>query len=155
MGFKLPIDAKEYFRLIDELDNKEGNKFNTDFDKYYLCLMAGFDRRKIAQVEQIGKEVFVNDFPGAYKNTKELIIGLLIDTEMSRKRLEADDRAHVEQLIVNIVDPDSSTKLQPSGMQLMNQYAAYGMGVIKESIPRPNSLESFLIQYHRLLNPSV
>ncbi|MCY7949366.1 MULTISPECIES: hypothetical protein [Bacillus] len=150
MGFKLPKEAREYFKLIDQKDNK----FKTIFDKYYLCLMVGLSNEKLGKQDEYESADFVEGYPQAYADKAPLITGLLINAEMERQGINSEDRTSVEGLILQLIDNDSSTKLSEKGMELLNSYAAGGMSTIRDNIPKTSEIETFLVYYHRLLNPA-
>lgn len=151
MGFKLPIEAREYFKPIDQ----RSNKFKTLFDKYYLCLMIGFLNEKLGKQEEYENADFIDNYPQPYADKAPLITGLLINTEMERQGINSEDRISVEALILELIDNNSITKLSEKGTELLNCYAAGGMDIIRENIAKNSEIETFLVHYHRLLNPSL
>lgn len=148
MGFKLPKEARSYFKLIEQRDNK----FKILFDMYYLCLMVGLSRGKLGKLDEIESADFLEGYPQSYVDMAPLITGLLINTEMERQGINAEDRTSVESLILQLIDKDSNTKLSEKGIELLNSYAAGGMNIIRENVPKTSALETFLVYYHRLLN---
>ncbi|MPM94696.1 hypothetical protein SDC9_141844 [bioreactor metagenome] len=77
----------------------------------------------------------------------------MIDAELRRQGIEPEDKKSIENLMSDLLDPDSSTKLKSSGIDLLNQYAVTGMDVIREKIGKTSELEVFLSHYFKLLNP--
>lgn len=148
MGFKLPKEAREYFKYIDQRENK----FKTIFDKYYLCLMVGFCEEKLGKPEEFESADFLESYPQAYADKAPLITGLLINSEMNRQGISSEDRISVEGLILYLIDNNSSTKLSEKSIELLNSYAAAGMNKIKDKITQTSDLETFLVHYHRLIN---
>lgn len=151
MAFKLPKDSKAYFKLIDN-QNDEHAKFKTLFDKYYLCLMLGLYKRELGLDEDISKEVFVTNFIEDYKDKANTIIGLLIDAELERKSIQAEDRKSVEKVVLELIDENASTKLNSLGIDQLNKYAAGGMSIIRDEIFQSGDIEIFLSQYFDLFN---
>lgn len=149
MGFRVPKEARNYFKLIDELSR---NKFRLLFDKYYLCLILGLDYGKPGKVEDVEKEDFIDRYPEPYADKADLIAGLLIYTEMERKGINSEDRASIEKLILKLIDINSNTKLSEKGLELLNLYAARGMALIQDNIPKTKELEIFLVLFYELLN---
>lgn len=149
MGFKLPKQARNYFKYIDELGT---NRFKYLFDKYYLCLMLGLDYGMPGKEDEVEKEDFIDRYPEQYVDKGDLILGLLISTEMERKGINVEDRASLEKLMLGLIDINSSTKLSEKGMELLNLYAARGMSIISEKIPKTKELEVFLVHYYKLIN---
>ncbi|PAB61348.1 hypothetical protein [Anaeromicrobium sediminis] len=152
MAFKLPKDTRKYFDLIDRRTDG-GVKFKTLFDKYYLCLMAGLYKGNIGVVEKIEKDRFIEYYPDLYEGVNELIMGLLIDAEMERRDIQRQDKRRIENLMLEIIDHNSVTKLSETGMELLNRYAVSGMELIRDNIPKTSELETFLIHYYNLLKP--
>ncbi|WP_180896539.1 hypothetical protein [Priestia megaterium] len=150
MGFKLPKEARNYFKLMDQKDNK----FKIIFDKYYLCLMVGLCNEELGKQDEYESADFLEGYPQSYADKSPLITGLLINAEMDRQGINSEDRISVEGLILQLIDNDSSTKLSEKGMELLNRYAAGGMNTIREGIPKTSELETFLVHYHRLINPA-
>lgn len=148
MGFKLPKEARDYFKYIDQRENK----FKTIFDKYYLCLMIGFCGERLGKTEEYENADFLESYPQAYADKAPLITGLLINAEMNRQGISSEDRISVEGLILHLIDNNSSTKLSEKSIDLLNSYAAAGMNIIKEKIAQTSDLETFLVHYHRLIN---
>ncbi|WP_214875256.1 hypothetical protein [Exiguobacterium sp. CH10] len=148
MGFKLPREAREYYKLIDQKENR----FKLLFDKYYLCLLIGLNNNKLGKQSEYEIADFIEGYPQSYTGKFPLIIGLLINSEMERQGINAEDRSSVEELILQLIETDSSTKLSEKGFELLNSYAAGGMNIIKDNIPKTGDIEIFLVAYHRLLN---
>lgn len=151
MAFKLPKDAKFYFKQIDN-QNEEHAKFKTLFDKYYFCLMLGLYKRELGSEDEISKEVFVTNFIEDYKDKANIIIGLLIDAELERKGIRLEERSSVQKVILDLIDENAVTKLNPTAIEQLNKYAAGGMSIIREEIPITSDIELFLSQYYYLIN---
>lgn len=148
MSFTLPKGAREFFRQIDHQAAAKG-LFGLLFDRYYLCVLLGLDLRKLGSADSLEAEEFVRDYPAAYHSQADVIAGLLIDAELDRKGIEAEDRVSVQDVALQLLDHASSTKLSADGMALLNRYAVAGFETISE-LPRPATLEAFLIAYDRL-----
>lgn len=153
MAFKMPKLAAGYFRLID--DNTSGKTKLIMFDQYYFCLMVGFNSRRIATDDKIKSDHFIDYYPNPYSDKVDLIAGLLIDAEMERRAIEPENRDSVQGLILELIDHHSLTRLSGTGIGFLNQYAAHGMDIIVDNIPKTRELEIFLVQYFKLLNPEV
>lgn len=152
MSFKLPKEAREYFKLIEDADS-QSLKFAVKFDMYYLCLMVGLNNRKLATEDKVETEAFITYYPEGFYGDKSLpIAGLLIDAEMERKAIEPSDRTSIEALILELIDHQKTTKLSDKGIERLNQYAARGMEIIRDNIPKTRELETFLVHYYKLLN---
>lgn len=149
MAFKLPKDAKSYFKLIDN-QNDDHAKFKTYFDKYYLCLMLGLYQRELGLDEEVSKEVFVTNFIDDYKDKANIIIGLLIDAELERKEIKAQDRKSVEKVVLDLIDENAPTNLSGHAIEQLNKYAAGGMSIIRDEVFPTADIEIFLSQYYDL-----
>lgn len=150
MGFKLPKNAERYFRYIEK--RADGIKFKLLFDQYYFCLMAGFRFRKLGSNDALRNEPFIDYYVDHYREKAEIIAGLLIDAEIERSGIPKADRRSVEKLMLELIDHMSITKLSKRGMDLLNLYAAGGMGIIEENIDQTADLEVFLVNYYQLMN---
>ena len=149
MPFQLPKESRDYFKhLLKRSDG--GARFDTLFDQYYFCLMVGLNRKGLAADSDIEPDKFVEGYPSDYQNQADVIAGLLINAELSRKSIEKDDRSSIEQEMLRILDQNSPTRLSEEGMRLLNLYAATGFKVIREGITPPQNLEEFLVLYHGL-----
>ncbi len=150
MGFSMSNDAKKYLNKLEE--SKHG-KFKVQFDFYYLCLIAGLLNETTSGCKG---EKFIDDFPGIYVMQREQIIGLLIATQISRDKVDIQNRERIERLMLKLVKPDSPTRLSEEGETLMNQYAENGFKRIVEKIPTPpNNLDTFLVSYCERILPKA
>ncbi len=143
--FVLSHEANSFFEKIDK-ESRHG-KFGLKFDYYYLCLVAGFIKKDISKDIRNGSDL-VKAFPTEFHSQREQIIGLLIATEIERNKINKDNRERLEKLMLELVQPDSPSKLSPKGLKLMNRYAQSGFDYISEKIPSPYNLDTFLIQYY-------
>lgn len=149
MSFVFPKGARGYFKAVDDL--RSGlPKFDSMFDKYYLCAMVGLDARRLAGDEDLEGDKFVDGYPGEYQAQADLIAGLLIDAELDRQRISPEDRGSIEREMIRLLNPQATTKLSDEGMRLLNRYAASGFKLIRERVLQPHTLEDFLIAYHTL-----
>lgn len=151
MGFKLPKDTREYFKSINDRTD-DGIKLKYLFDQYYLCLVAGLIQGKIGSTDKLESGDFVDYYVELYEDVNDIIAGLLIDAEMRRRDIIEGDKNRIENLILDIIDQHSKTRLNDKGINLLNQYAVTGMELIRENIARTSELETFLIHYYNLLN---
>ncbi|WP_036478246.1 hypothetical protein [Myxosarcina sp. GI1] len=149
MGFELRQDAKRWFKAFDR-DIKQ--KTIILFDLYYFCLIPGFitKRRNINIPSNEVDELF-RDFPGVFRPRGELLVGLLINTELSRIGIDLKERTSVYSKISELVIT-SPPYLSNEGIKRMNEYAHGGFDVLCERMDeRPQSLETFVRKYHRLI----
>jgi len=142
MSFVLHQGARSFFRSLIAPP-----KFLM-FDAYYCCLMIGLDSRELGSVESLEAEVFINGYPDDFKAQSDIIAGLLLDAELDRKDIQAEDKVSIEREMVKLVDPTSATRLNSEGNKLLNLYAAAGFSKLQEKTMPPNSIEEFLVAYH-------
>ncbi|MDR2720507.1 MAG: hypothetical protein LBC03_06880 [Nitrososphaerota archaeon] len=145
MGFKMSQACKLYFNKLAE--GAQHGKFKVQFDFYYICLMAGFLSKD--KTECVGGEEFVSEFPGIYIQQRRQITGLLIATEIERNKIDINNRERLEKTMLELVKPDSPTKLSSIGERYLDEYAEKGFKLIAEKIPTPpNNLDTFLTNYY-------
>ena len=146
-GFVLPKDARDFFKHV--LKRTEGGaKLDTMFDAYYLCVVAGLDRRLLGRAEDLEGDRFIEKYPTDYQAQADVLAGLLINAELERKGIDGDDRGTIEQEMLLLLDSQSPTRLSEKGMELLNLYAASGFKSIQADLVPPQSLEEFLVFYH-------
>ncbi len=142
MDFQLRKDARRWFKDLEK-------HYPTLFDLYYLCLMAGFaERRRNIEISSDAVDSLVEYFPGDFRSRGRLLVGLLIHTELSRMGINLDERNDVYRRVVELVEPNSPSRLSNEGVKLMNQYAHGGFDILCENFSdRPTSIETFLRKY--------
>lgn len=143
MSFVLHQGARSFFR------SALANPKFLMFDAYYCCLMAGFNARLLGLPEELESDAFINSYPDDFRSQADIIAGLLLDAELDRKAIQAEDRASIEREMVKLVDPTSATRLNIEGNRLLNQYAGAGFGLLQNAMLPPASVEDFLIAYHQ------
>lgn len=144
MSFKLTKEARAYFDKLDK--NSTTGKFENVWDYYYLCLMVGYKKCKFG--EDPTEVEFNKEFPKVYNAHKNLIIATLISTEIQRQGINRNDEDKIRKLMQDLLDRDSSTKLNSEGITLMNKYADYGFKTINEDIIQPQEMDEFLKIYY-------
>jgi hypothetical protein len=123
------------------------------FDAYYCCLMAGLNARNVGVADDLDTDPFINGYPDDFKGQADILAGLLIDAELDRKGIHAEDRASIEREMIKLVDPTSATRLNAEGNKLLNLYAASGFALIQERMMPPATVEEFLVAYHGFWHP--
>lgn len=151
MSFVFPLHARSFFQSIQSA--REGASKFIMFDQYYCCLMVGLDARRLGSESDLEKEVFVNGYPEDYRAQADIMAGLLIDAELDRKAVRAEDKASIEREMVTLLDPASPTRLSALGNNLLNLYAAEGFKLIHDQMLPPATLEEFLVAYHEVWHP--
>ena len=151
MSLRLPNDTTEYFKHIGEY-RLAGVRF-MDIDKYYACLMLGLRVGELGRENDVAPRSFLAagaGYPDAYKPTADLIAGLLVDAEIRRNKINAQDRDQIESETVKLLQPRSAMGLSDKGVELLNRYAARGFEYLKSELGAPRRLEVFLIEYGRV-----
>lgn len=149
MAFHLPKDSREYFKHLLKRSDR-GACFDALFDVYYFCLLVGLDRQTLGKETDVEAEKFIDGYISDYQNQAEVLAGLLIGAELSRKDIQKDDRDSIEKEMLRILDDRSPTRLSEEGMTALNLYAASGFNFIREELVPPQNLEEFLVLYHDL-----
>ena len=144
MGFNFTDAARGYWRKLN--DHSKSGKLEILFDLYYLSFIVGCLKKELFEEEKLGTE-FIDAFPESYYDQKEQIIALLISTEIERKGIDPKDRTQIQKTMLNYVKPDSTTRLSKKGETVMKQYAQKGFQIIKDKIPNPFNVDTFIIRY--------
>ena len=77
----------------------------------------------------------------------DYIAGLLIDAELDRASIAVSDRASVEAVMIELLDPSRATGLSPDGIRLLNRYAVSGFEELRDAMESPATREDFLVAY--------
>lgn len=147
MSFRFPIGARSYFSQIENAPQGRA-RFDTMFDQFYLCLIVGLDRLKLAIEDDVEADRFIERYPSQFQPQSYIIAGLLVNAELERKAIAREDRNSIEGEMLSLLDHQSPTHLSEAALGLLNRYAAEGFKTIRERIPQPQSLEEFLVAYH-------
>ncbi|RON79115.1 hypothetical protein [Pseudomonas fluorescens] len=155
MSFQAPVGMRSFFNFDSnrmfarsiEPKRELAPRFLL-FDAYYCCLLLGLDARHLGDEKNIEQEKFLDSYPDSYKGQAELIAGLLVDAELTRREVASDNRTDIERVMVRLLDLTSSTRLSAEGDRLLNRYAASGFDRIRETITSPENLEDFLVAYY-------
>lgn len=153
MSLRLPNDAKLFFKHISESASQpQGVRF-MDMDKYYACLMLGLRAGELGSEDAMVPNSFLaagSGYPEAYRETADVIAGLLVDAEIRRNNIDVTDRDQIEREVVKLLKPKSAMGLSDKGIDLLNRYTARGLEYLKSETIAPRSLELFLIDYGRV-----
>ena len=140
MSLRLPNDAKSFFKHIPEYPTHlQGVRF-MDIDKYYACLMLGLRAGELGSEDDIAPSSFLaagTGYPGAYKETGDVIAGLLVDAEIRRNHIDIEDRDQIESETVKLLKPQSAMGLSDKGIDLLNRYAARGLEYLQSEMDAP------------------
>lgn len=152
MTLRRPKEMKSYFKDIQGRTDG-GARFEFDFDQFYLCLMVGLDDGKLAPETDLEPAEFAKGYTAAYRPYTPVIAGMLVDAEMRRQGIPATKEAVQREILQIIEVGNSGTQLKDEATTLLSRYAARGFEIIREAIPRPRTLEDFLVAYHSRWSP--
>lgn len=149
--FRLRKDARAWFRGLESSMDSGA----TLFEFYYFCVAIGLTYLKKADVTNDESDELVNYFPGEFKVRGRLLTGWLIATELENMGISLTERTQVHQLISTLVDPQSPSFLNDTGVKAMNRYASGGFEILTENVSEPpRDLTAFLRQFRRLVSPT-
>jgi hypothetical protein len=151
MAFFIRREADDWFK---ELQKNE--LIRTQFDLYYLFFLKGIsklDRNPKMKSSDALKEL-IEYFPSEYDGSKNIIVGLLVNTELKRLGIPFDHKENVQKKYNKIVEPESQSKLTSKGFVLMNDYASKGYELFNQELGNKSAslAPEFLINAFRNLN---
>lgn len=147
--FRMRNDARSWFKQIADFEH-----FKTDFDQYYLCLMAGFASGRTNESGTTTE--MVENFVEDYKEASRFLIGLLVMAELKKAGIEIFERDAVRDMFRRLVDPHSPNQLTDEGMRRINAYASGGYDYLSEQREtKPFSGEEFIRDYVQLVEKAV
>jgi hypothetical protein len=152
MTLRRPKDMRTYFKDIQGRADG-GARFETDFDQFYLCMMVGLDDGKLALESELEPAEFNKGYTVPYKPFAPVIAGMLVEAEMRRQGIPTTKEA-IQREIRNLIEiGNGGTHLKEEGTTLLSRYAARGFELIRDEIPKPRTLEDFLVAYYQRWNP--
>ncbi|WEJ99486.1 MAG: hypothetical protein P0Y59_21650 [Candidatus Sphingomonas phytovorans] len=138
---------KEYFRDVQGRTDA-GARFETDFEQFYLCLMVGLEDGRLAPESELEPAEFTKDYTAPFQPFAPVLAGLLVDAQLRRQDIPRTKES-LQQEVSNLIDVgNTSTRLNPDATKLLSRYAARGFTLIQAAIPKPRTLEDFLVAYH-------
>lgn len=143
MNFTLPAKARPFFKTVTEQRSPRWLMF----DSWYVCMLAGVRARTLGSKDELEGEYFLDTYPEDFKPAADFIAGLLIDAELDRKGIDVSDKASVEKEMILLLDPQRTTGLSDTGVELLNRYAVEGFGKIDEAMLPPATAEEFMVRY--------
>jgi len=147
--FRLRKDADEWFCDIRP-------KLATDFDVYYICLMAGLSARRKEEAQLSQVRDLTDTFPSDYRAVSSIIVSLFLSRELKQLGVKVTERNAVHTAIGPLIERRSSTLLSDLGTKELNKYACAGYDVLMEWFGhRPRTLETFLPVYKQKLSESL
>jgi hypothetical protein len=148
MTLRRPRGMKDYFRDVQGRTDA-GARFESDFEQFYLCLMVGLDDARLAPESDLEPAEFTKDYTAPFQPFAPVIAGLLIDAQLRRQDIPRT-KENLQLEVSKLVDVgNSSTRLNGEATKLLSRYAARGFAMIDKAIPRPRTLEDFLVAYHQ------
>jgi hypothetical protein len=151
MSFRLSKEARSYFANINQAASIK--QLETDWDKYYLSAMAGIKARSRVpdEEEPPTEQEFVDYVIKAYDDQRYEIYGSLIAAEIDRQGIPWGQKEEIRQLMLNLLDSETNTRLSEEGTRALNCYAEKGARLIRSEIRPQPELDQFLNEYYELL----
>lgn len=147
MSLRRPKGMKDYFKDIQGRSDA-GARFESDFEQFYLCLMVGLDDGRLAPESDLEPAEFAKDYSAPFQPFAPVLGGLLIDAQLRRQDIPRTKEI-LQREVGKLVDVgNSSTRLNSEATKLLSRYAARGFSLIQIAIPKPRTLEDFLVAYH-------
>lgn len=152
MSFRLSKEARSYFGNINKASTI--NELDSDWDKYYLSAMAGIKvRSRVPDNEEPpAEQEFVDYVIQNYEDQKYEIYGSLIVAEIEREGIPWGQKEEIKQLMLNLLDSESTTRLSEEGTHVLNCYAEKGFRLIRSEITPQPQLDEFLELYYDFLD---
>lgn len=151
MPFKLSSEARNYYRKINK--NSNHGSFDTLWDQYYLSAMSGIKARsRVPDDEAPSGDPFMDEVIQDYEDHKYELYSALIVAEVEREGIPWEAESEVRELMLDILDSTSTTRLSDEGAKILNCYAEKGFRIIRSEIPAPPEIDEFLEEYHNVLN---
>lgn len=148
--FKLSKDAKDWFAPAF----KESRPMSTEFDKYYLCLLIGLKNKERAKFDG-DSTGFIDKWISDYAGIKELLLGLLLASELDSMGIGVDEKEAVQKVCRDMFTQNDMTLLTQKGMNVLDRIAHGGFKILAESFPendRPRSQYQLLTHVADLLS---
>jgi hypothetical protein len=96
---------------------------------------------------------FVDQTPEEYRGQERLLLGLLLQAELSKLGFAPNERKEVRDTLAKLVEGD---RLSNRGVARLNEYASGGFDLLQQEIgDKPYNVEAFLPRYVGLLQRTV
>ena len=142
MPFRLSNEGEKWFKDISK-SSKTG--FQTDFDAYYFCFIAGITCGQKKSLPVSETRELVEYFPDRFKQRGRLIVALFLCRELIELGVQFREKKAVHSAISKLIMPESPSYLSDEGMKEFNKYANGGYEVLTQWFhDRPRSLDTFL-----------
>ncbi len=158
MPFRIGRESKKWFKEIYNKKNKQGIKIglDIDFDILYFCFMAAIAKGQKIELPQAETNELVDYFPGRFKDKGRLMVALFLSAELRELGVEMNEKEVVHEAISKLVSPSVPSHLSDEGLREFNKYVYGGYDVLLEWFDyRPQSLETFLMQFKRELDKNT
>ncbi len=147
MTLRRPKGMRDYFKEVQGRTDA-GARFESDFEQFYLCLMAGLEDGRLAPETDLEPAEFTKDYTAPFQPFAPVLAGLLVDAQLRRQDIPRNKES-LQQEVSKLVDVgNTSTRLNTDATKLLSRYAARGFALIQATIPKPRTLEDFLVAYH-------
>ncbi len=147
MTLRRPKGMRDYFRDVQGRTDA-GARFETDFEQFYLCLMVGLEDGRLAPESELEPAEFTKDYPAPFQPFAPVLAGLLVDAQLRRQDIPRT-KANLQSEVSKLIDAgNASSRLNTEATKLLSRYAARGFTIIQAAIPKPRTLEDFLVAYH-------
>jgi hypothetical protein len=142
MPFRLSNEVEKWFKDIGKT-SKGG--FQTDFDAYYFCFIAGITSGRKKGLPASETRELVEYFPDRFKTRGKLIVALFLCRELIELGVQFKEKNTMHTAISRLIKTESPSYLSDEGMTEFNKYAHGGYEVLTEWFDeRPRSLDTFL-----------
>lgn len=138
--FRISAEARAWRNKIIDSPGK-APIFNDEWDLYYLALLFGLTNSK----KEINTEFcdMYKNFIKKYKDSKDVIMTLLIISHANRRELDLSKKEVLEEVLNYFYDSDGSESgLSADAIKQMNYYAAGGFKIIEELVPHYSNVNS-------------
>lgn len=153
MPFRLSNDGEKWFK---DISKSTKNGFQTDFDAYYFCFIAGIAGGRKKNLSLSETREIVDYFPDRFKTRGRLIVALFLCRELIELGVQFKEKKAVHSAISKLIRPESPNYLSDEGMREFNKYANGGYEVLtKWFADRPRSLNTFLRMFKAKLDKEL
>jgi hypothetical protein len=145
--FRLRNDAEDWFKKVEK-----GPKF----DVYYYCVIIGILNNNRNEPAGVVSTDIVSNFINDYKAYQNLIIGLLIISELKKVGINISEKDAVRKELQSLLSPQGETGLSDRGVQLLNHYASGGFEHIRDSkSTKPESRDEFMLDFIEMVGQAA
>ncbi|HIO48612.1 TPA: hypothetical protein EYN23_14840 [Candidatus Poribacteria bacterium] len=147
--FKFEDMTRVYFKTMEK--SSSSGKFKDLISQYWLCALLGIAHNENQKDPEDPKEI-VDNFAGPLKEHQHLIRALLFWKYVDKKGYSVDDTTEITTALKEVFDEQSESKLSQTAHNELDRYAAAGFMKLREKIPHPHDLATFLVDYCALLD---